>query len=155
MTDRVQSLIDAGRLARESVEDAEVAGLWANAREAFGDAHAAGLSAAGRLLRAYDAGRMAALAIVRAHDLRVRAMNHHETAIAVAGVLGGDELDVTLGDLDRYRQLRHHLEYGWDRRASEADVSKVLLIVRRILQEGARRLVERRPGLAGRIAPPS
>jgi hypothetical protein len=155
MTDRVQSLIDAGRLARESAKDAEVAGLWANAQQAFSDAHATGLSAAGRLLRAYDAGRVAALAIVRAHDLRVRAMNHHETAIAVAGVLGGDELDEALGDLDRYRQLRHHLEYGWDRQASEADVSRVHSIVHHILQEGARRLVERRPTLAGRIAPPS
>ncbi|MFL5383410.1 MAG: hypothetical protein ACJ8GN_12905 [Longimicrobiaceae bacterium] len=155
MTDRIQSLIDAGRLAREQVDDAEVAGLWVNAQEAFSDGHAAGASASGRLLRAYDAGRIAALAIVRAHDLRVRAMNHHETAIAVAAVLGGDKLEDALDDLDRFRKLRHHLEYGWDRRASEADVAKVLSIVHHILKEGARRVVERRPALAGQIAPPS
>jgi hypothetical protein len=76
VSDRIQALIDAGRLVREPAPDEEIAGLWANAIEAFADARFTGLSANGRMVRAYDAGRIAATAVVRAHDLRVRATNH-------------------------------------------------------------------------------
>ena len=81
MTDRIQNLVDAGRLSREPASDDEIAGLWANALQAFGDAQVESISANGRLLRAYDAGRIAAAAVVRSRDLRVRAANHHELTL--------------------------------------------------------------------------
>ena len=154
MTDRIQSLVDAGRLARDPAEDAEIVGLWRSALEALGDAKVAGASASGRLIRAYDAGRLAAFAIVRSQDLRVRAANHHELIIAVAGMVGGRQLKEGLDTLDRFRKLRNHLEYGWEHRASEADVVQALAAVRRILEEGVRGLVAHRPTLTGRIEPP-
>jgi hypothetical protein len=55
MTDRIQNLVDAGRLSREPTADDEVAGLWTNAVQAFHDAQVDSISANGRLLRAYDA----------------------------------------------------------------------------------------------------
>ena len=38
MSDRIQNLIEMGKLAREPAGDDEVAGLWANAVQAFSDA---------------------------------------------------------------------------------------------------------------------
>jgi hypothetical protein len=92
MTDRIQNLVDAGRLAREAASDEEIAGLWANAVQAFRDAAVEGVSANGKLVRAYDAGRIAATAVVRVRDLRVRAANHHELTLAVAALVSGAEL---------------------------------------------------------------
>ncbi|HEV7589018.1 MAG TPA: hypothetical protein VGO40_12950 [Longimicrobium sp.] len=155
MTDRIQSLIDAGRLAPDDAEDDEIAGLWASALEAMSDAGVAGTSASGRLIRAYDAGRLAAFALVRSRNLRVRASNHHEMIIAVAGMVGGATLTEALDELDRFRKLRNHLEYGWERRATNADAARALAAIRHILEEGARTLVGQRPTLAGRVEPPS
>ena len=154
MTDRIQSLIDAGRLERDPAQDAEIAGLWHRALEAMGDAAIAGASVSGRLIRADDAGRLAAFAIVRSSGLRVRASNHHEIVIGVAGMVGGATLTEALDDFDRFRKLRNHLEYGWEDRATNADVVQALAAVRRILEEGARGLVAQRPTLAGRVEPP-
>lgn len=153
MTDRIQSLVDAGRLARDGADDAEVAGLWEGALEALGDANATGTSASGRLIRAYDAGRLAAFALVRSRDLRVRASNHHEVVITVARMLGGESLAEALDDLDQLRGLRNHLEYGWERRASEMDVQRAIAAARRILDEGALDLSIHRPTLASRVRP--
>ena len=154
MTERIQSLVDAGRLARDPAEDAEIAGLWRSSLEALGDAYATGASASGRLIRAYDAGRLAAFAIVRSQNLRVRAANHHEMVITVAGMLGGGQVVGALDELDRFRKLRNHLEYGWEHRASDEDVVQAVATVRRILEEGARGIVEQRPALAGSVEPP-
>ena len=51
--------------------------------------------------------------------------------------------------------LRHHLEYGWERRVTDTDVMQALAAVRRILNEGARDLLAQRPTLVGRIETPS
>ncbi|HEU4884535.1 MAG TPA: hypothetical protein VFT45_19930 [Longimicrobium sp.] len=100
MTDRIQNLVDAGRLSREPAPDGEIAGLWANAVQAFHDASAGSISANGRLVRAYDAGRIAAAAIVRSRDLRVRAANHHELTLAVAGLVSGADLAIAFHEMD-------------------------------------------------------
>lgn len=121
MTDRIQNLIDAGRLVRENASDMEVAGLGSNALEAFADASFIGMSAKGRLVRAYDAGRLAATALVRARDLRVRASNHHEVTLAAAAFVSARDLAVALGDLEDLRTLRSDAEYGWGSTVSAAD----------------------------------
>jgi hypothetical protein len=151
MTDRIQNLIDAGRLAREPATDDEIAGLWANAVQAFQDAQVESLSANGRLLRAYDAGRIAAAAIVRSRDLRVRGANHHELTLAVAALVSGPELAQALNEMDGMRRLRADLEYGWQSGASEQDVAGGAGVVRRILRHGSGELAGSRPSLRGRV----
>jgi hypothetical protein len=152
MTDRIQNLVDAGRLAREPAPDDELAGLWANAVQAFHDASVESMSANGRLLRAYDAGRIAAAAIVRSRDLRVRAANHHELTLAVAALVSGADLTRAFSEMDGLRRLRADLEYGWQAGASDADVQRALDVVRRILRGGSAELASRRPSLSARLA---
>ena len=118
MTDRIQNLVEAGRLSREPSPDDEIAGLWANAVQAFRDARVESVSANGRLLRAYDAGRIAAAAVVRSRDLRVRATNHHELTLAVAVLVSGADLAKAFSEMDGMRRLRTDLEYGWGSGAS-------------------------------------
>lgn len=151
MTDRIQSLIDAGRLSREPASDDEVAGLWGNAVQAFADAQVESVSANGRLLRAYDAGRIAAAAVVRSRDLRVRAANHHELTLAVAALVSSPELALAFNEMDGMRRLRTDLEYGWQAGASDTDVHRALDVVRRILRGGSAELPVSRPSLAGRL----
>jgi hypothetical protein len=151
MTDRIQNLVDAGRLSREPASDDEIAGLWANAVQAFGDAQVESVSANGRLLRAYDAGRIAAAAVVRSRDLRVRAANHHELTLAVAALVSRPELALAFSEMDGMRRLRTDLEYGWKGGASDADVYRALDVVRRILHGGSVELAASRPSLAGHL----
>lgn len=154
MSDRIHNLIDLGRLSREPAGDDEIAGLWENARQALGDASIQGISASGRLIRAYDAGRIAAMALVRSHALRVRAANHHEVTLAVARLVAGDETGKALKELDGLRTRRVDAEYGWQAGISAADADRAVEVARRVLQHGACDLREHRPTLADRINPP-
>lgn len=154
MTDRIQNLVDAGRLSRESAPDDEIAGLWANAVQAFHDAQVESLSANGRLLRAYDAGRIAAATVVRSRDLRVRAANHHELTLAIAALVSDAELAKAFNEMDGMRRLRADLEYGWQAGASADDVQRALDVVRRVLRFGAVELAEHRSSLGGRLPEP-
>lgn len=151
MTDRIQNLVDAGRLSREPAPDDEIAGLWANAVQACQDAHVESLSANGRLLRAYDAGRIAAAAVVRSRDLRVRAANHHELTLAVAALVSGSDLARSFNEMDGMRRLRADLEYGWQAGASATDVQRAVDVVMRILRLGAGELATSRPSLSSRL----
>lgn len=152
MTDRIQNLVDAGRLSREPAPDDEIAGLWTNAVQAFRDAQVDVISSNGRLLRAYDAGRIAAAAIVRSRDLRVRAANHHELTLAVAALVSGADLARAFSELDGLRRLRADLEYGWQAGASGKDVGRAVEVVKRILLQGSAELIAARPVLAGRLS---
>jgi hypothetical protein len=153
--DRIQNLVDLGRLVREPAPDDEIAGLWTNALQAYEDACVAGLSASGRLVRAYDAGRIAAMAMLRSRDLRPRASNHHEITISVAQLLAVGELRPALGRLDVLRPLRTEAEYGWQARISVGDVETATKVAKQVLELGARNLLEHRPGLGSRIQLPT
>jgi hypothetical protein len=155
VSDRVSTLLELGRLSRESAEDDEVAGLWVNALQAFGDANVVALSPSGRLVRAYDAGRIAAMALVRSRDLRVRASNHHEVTLAAARLISGDELSRALSDLDAFRARRANAEYGWRQTIDMDDADRAVDIVRRVLLHAAQNLREHRPSLSERIQPPA
>lgn len=154
MNDRIPNLIDAGRLAREPAPDDEVVGLRTNAVQAYRDALVESVSTNGRLVRAYDAGRIAATALVRVHDLRVRAANHHELTLAVAALLSGPDLARAVSELDGMRRLRADPEYGWQAGASEKDVGRALDVVGRILSYGAAELATRRAFVRQRLASP-
>jgi hypothetical protein len=155
LTDRIQNLLDMGKLVHEPAPDNEVAGLWSNALQAFQDAHVPEMSASGRLVRAYDAGRIAAMAILRSRDLRPRASNHHEITISAAQGLAADELRKALGGLDVLRPLRAEAEYGWQVRTSAGDAERAMKVARQVLEHGARNLREHRPTLENRIQPPA
>ncbi|HEX6039337.1 hypothetical protein [Longimicrobium sp.] len=154
MSDRIQNLVDLGKLAREPAGDDEIVGLWSNALQAFADALVSGLSASGRLVRAYDAGRIAAMAVVRSRDLRVRAANHHEMTLAVARLIGGPELGQAVADLDGFRTRRTEVEYGWQVAVSAEDAERATEVARRVLRHGAIDLREHRTTLVNRIEPP-
>lgn len=112
------------------------------------------MSANGRLVRAYDAGRIAAAALVRSRDLRVNAANHHEVTLGVAALLGESALATAFRQMDGLRRLRVGLEYGWQAGASTDDVQLALDAVEQILWHGAANLREHRPTLSPRILSP-
>jgi hypothetical protein len=154
MTDRLQNFVDAGWLQQNPASDEEVVDVWRNAIETLHDAAHAQLSPKNRILLGYDAGRLAAHAIVRSRDLRVRAGNHHEITIKTAAVLSDRELADELHALDDLRSRRHTLEYGWGAAPSDASAAAVLQTVRRILALGATLLRSLRPSIASQIAAP-
>lgn len=155
MNERIRNLLDLGRLVHEAAPDEEVLGLWAHALEAYEDACLTNRAPARRLLSAYDAGRVAALAVVRAADLRVRAQNHHEVTLAVAGILAGAEVEGLVQEFQALRLERVQIEYGWKGRASSGDVEKALARVRLLLVHASRAIRESRPALEREIAAPS
>jgi hypothetical protein len=154
VTDRIQVFIEAGRLARLSAPDEEVVGLWAAALEAFADGMIESISGRSRLGLLYDAGRIAADALVRAHDLRVRATNHHEVAIRTASLLSNEELAGAFGRLDGIRTVRAEAKYGWQAADVTEHLGRTAPLVRQILELTARELAKARPHLGARLAPP-
>ena len=108
MSTRIDNLLDMGRLVREPAPDEEER------------------SPNRRLTSAYDAGRIAALAVVRAADLRVRASNHHEVTLTAAGFVANGELEALLQEFQALRLERIQIEYGWETRTSAAEVERVL-----------------------------
>ena len=154
MTDRIRSFIESRWLDEDPAPDEEVAGLWQKALDAFADAHLEAASEEARVIRAYDAGRLAATALVRAHNLRVRAQNHHEIVIRSAGLLGGEELGRALNAFERLKGMRAKAEYGWENAPYIMPLSRAIELVRRILDLTAPELRAERPGIAKRISPP-
>jgi len=151
--ERIESFVEAGWLAEAPASDEEVIGLWSKALGAWADAHVAANTDEARVIRTYDAGRLAATAVVRAHNYRVRAQNHHEMTLRTAGALGSDELRRALNEFDRVRRLRSEAEYGWEP-AAESPLPHAIALVRRILSLCARELALARPPLAERFDPP-
>lgn len=155
MNDRIDNLRKMDRLVHEAAPDEEVVGLWESAVEAYVDARLVVRSPNRRVTAAYDAGRLAALALVRAAGLRVRARNHHEVALTAAGFLGGDELDELIQGFQALRLERIQIEYGWNANTSPAQVDEILPGVREILDLIGQAIRERRPSVRDRIIPPA
>lgn len=153
MNERIQNLIDIGKLAPHAAPDPEIIGLWEHAIDAYEDACLTMRNPNRRLVSAYDAGRGAASALVRSANLRIRAHNHHEATIAAAGFLGGSELVAPLRALDKLRVDRIEVEYGYEIWFSEADVQRVLPSVREILIRVREKIVEERSALKDKLAP--
>ncbi|HEX6751494.1 MAG TPA: hypothetical protein VF092_29650 [Longimicrobium sp.] len=154
MSDRFQNFLDAGWLQPSPASDDEVADIWANALSTYHDAATAQLTPKNRTILGYDAGRLAAYAIVRARDVKIRAGNHHEITIKGAAALSEKELAGALYVLDDLRARRHALEYGWGAATSTDASTALLATVRRILELGADHLRNQRPSLASRIDSP-
>jgi len=81
--------------------------MWQKAVESARDAQLEGLSIDGALRSAYDAGHLAALAILATHGLRPGGgQGHHEMAFAGAAALGGEALSDLVPDSMEIRGLR-------------------------------------------------
>jgi hypothetical protein len=152
---RIQNLLDLGHLVHDAAPDEEIVGLWGHALEAYDDMCLANRAPARRLLSAYDAGRVAALAVVRAANLRVRARNHHEMTFTAAGFLAGEEVADLVQKFQKLRLQRIEMEYGWKEKASPDDVERAISKLRLLLAHAVRSIGEQRPALQGTIEPPA
>src|SRR5687767_11050597 len=87
----VRRHLEGGTLEERGAADDVVAAFWGKAIVAYNDARVASSSLDNRLLRAYDAGRIAALAIVRAAGYRTKGgEGHHYVTFDVARSLVED-----------------------------------------------------------------
>lgn len=154
MNERIANLKTLGRLVVEAAPDEEVIGVWQSAVEALEDASLTNRRPNRRLTAAYDGGRLAALAVVRAADLRVRARNHHEVTLAAAGFLGGSALERLLQEFQGLRMDRREIEYGWMRSVSIEEVDRATSRVRAIIEAAASWIRDSRPTVAARISLP-
>jgi hypothetical protein len=104
---RVQAMIDAKRLREQATSKQSVAAIWNKAVESARDAEIPELSMDGALQAAYNAGHLAALALLAAHGLRPGGgQGHHEAAFAGAAAIGGAGLEDLVPDSEEIRGLR-------------------------------------------------
>lgn len=153
MNSTIQYHLEAKRLEQRAATEAEVLAFWDKALTASRDASNRTSSLESRLLRAYDAGRLAALAIVRSAGYRTRGGDsHHYVTFHVAGsVVSDPELRRALGDMDGLRQARHALEYEAYSDVDEETVARAARVLEQVLRFGATHLREQRPALGQQI----
>ncbi|MBI4545638.1 MAG: hypothetical protein HY703_10615 [Gemmatimonadetes bacterium] len=95
------------RLREQPSSREQVAAVWQKAVESAQDAELPGMSIDGSLRAAYDAGHLAALALLAAHGLRPGGgQGHHEMAFAGAAALGYAGLADLVADSIEIRGLR-------------------------------------------------
>ena len=100
-------MLDAKRLREQATSAASVAAVWQKAVQSARDAELDGMSIDGSLRAAYDAGHMAALALLAAHGLRPGGgADHHEMAFAAAAAWGDPALADLVPDSEEVRGLR-------------------------------------------------
>ena len=150
MNTTVQNHLDAKRLQPDGADDQEVAGFWSKALTAFEDAVNPSSSLENRLLRAYDAGRIAASALVREAGYRTRGgEGHHYVTFDVARSLVADaDLRRALDEMNSMRKVRHTVEYEADDNVEESMVERARRLAEQIIGLGGRHLRERRPHMA-------
>jgi hypothetical protein len=151
MNDRIQAFLDAGWLTRRDAPDREVVGLWTKATRFVLDARRLDYDDDLRLIRAYDAGRIAATALVRANGFRVQSQNHHELVLRTAGLLGTEVFARLLDDFNRVRTLRAQVEYSWEEVRLGERLIEALSMAERIVAMTGAELRKARPDLASEL----
>jgi hypothetical protein len=76
----IERLVSERSLAREHIDDDQVAGFWIKALGSYTDANTPGISSEGAFQLTYSAALQAAFAVLAAHDLRVRSATNHYNA---------------------------------------------------------------------------
>lgn len=100
-------MLEMGRLRQQPGTREQVAAVWQKAVESARDAQLEDLSMDGALRSAYDAGHLAARALLAAHGLRPGGgQGHHEATFAGAAALGYDGLEDLVPDSMDVRGLR-------------------------------------------------
>lgn len=103
----IRRMLEVGRLRAQPATREQVAAVWRKAVESARDAELEGMSTDGALRSAYDAGHLAALALLAAHGLRPGGgAGHHEMAFAGAAALGYEALSDLVPDSAEVRGLR-------------------------------------------------
>lgn len=105
--DGIRRLLDLGRVGERNFTREQVAALWQKSVESASDAELPGMSVDGSLRSAYDAGHLAALAVLASHGLRpLGGQGHHEIAFAGAAALGHEGLRDLVPESMEVRGLR-------------------------------------------------
>lgn len=109
---RIKALIESSRLHEQEASPAQVSALWQKAVQSSADAELEGISIDGAIRAAYDAGHIAALALLAVHGLRTASgQGHHEVAFAAAAYLAPDTLGDLVPDSIEVRGLRRGSMY--------------------------------------------
>jgi hypothetical protein len=156
MNSTVRNHLDARRLENIPAPDSEIIGFWEKALVACRDAHNASASPDNRLLRAYDAARLAASAILREAGLRSRGREgHHYVTFDTARSLVSDPaLRNALDEMNSMRDVRHAVEYEADDSLDQATVDEAISSAGQVLRLGAEYLRSARPAAAPSITSP-
>ena len=149
MNHTIEKHIEARRLEPRPARDQEVLGFWTKAVTALGDAMNPGSSLDNRLIRAYDAGRIAAFGLVRDAGYRTRGgEGHHYVTFDVArSVVTDPDLRRVLAEMDGLRKVRHSVEYEAHDDVDEPTVKEACRLAKQIIELGTKHLRERRPAL--------
>ena len=149
----VQKLLELGRLRELPARSEEVAAVWRKAVESAGDAVLPGMSIDGALRSAYDAGHMAALALLAAHGLRPGGgPGHHEAAFAAAAALAYEGLEDLVPDSMEVRGLRKGSMYD-PVLAGADELQRALDWMRRTLPAIHHALQEADPAIVALLVP--
>ncbi len=150
MNHTIENHLGARRIETRAAADDEVLGFWSKAITAYGDATNPSSSLENRLLRAYDAARIAAYALVRDAGYRTRGSDsHHYVTFDVArSVVSDSELRGALDDMNGFRKVRHAVEYEAEDDADEQNVGVACHLAERVISLGAQHLRAQRPNLA-------
>ncbi len=156
MNSTIENHLAARRLEAKPAGDEEVVALWEKAAAAYLDAINLSVRYQTRFLLAYDAGRMAASALVRSAGYRPKGREgHHFVALEVARSLATvPELRDGFRQVDELRKQRHALQYEAYDDVDEAAAERAIQLATRVLALGAEHLVTTRPSLRARIQAP-
>lgn len=153
MNPTLDRYLSARQLDELPAEDNEILSFWEKALSAHNDARNYSVSLHTRLLCAYDAGRLAALAIVRAAGYRPHGSErHHHVTFDVARSLAGTrELADALFEMNALRSLRHAVEYEPYTGADAEAVASAISAATQVINLGAKYLRAERVNLGKRI----
>ncbi|HEX5436639.1 MAG TPA: hypothetical protein VFW98_05750 [Gemmatimonadaceae bacterium] len=105
--ENIRFLIDGHRIKEQEFAQADIVAVWRKAVESAHDATLPGLSIDSAIRLAYDAGHLAALALLAVHGLKPSSgQGHHEIAFHAAAALGGKPLEDLVADSEEIRGLR-------------------------------------------------
>jgi hypothetical protein len=150
---RLQTMIVQRRLREQATTPEAVAAIWQKAVESAADAELSGMSIDGALRSAYDAGHLAALALLGAYGLRTGSgQGHHEMAFAGAAATEQPGLDDLVPDSEEVRGLRKGSLYD-PTIAGSAERDRALRWMRRTLPVVRAALVAVNPDLEQLLLP--
>lgn len=109
----IDRLLASRDIVRESFDDAQVAGYWAKSHASLVSSRIDGLSRDAAFQLAYTAALQGALAVLGAHDLRVRSTGNHYMAFYVLQKLAPALREPGIR-LDALRMTRHQSVYEPD-----------------------------------------
>jgi hypothetical protein len=154
MNSTVRSHLEGRRLEEHAADDEEVLGFWKKALIARTDAINATTSLENRLLRAYDAARLAATAIVRVAGYRTRRTDshHHVTFDVARSVVADRDLRRALDGMNSLRKVRHEVEYEPEGEVDDKTLAHTLQNAEQVISLARLHLEINRADLAGRLS---